>query len=224
MNEQFIEMKKIFFFCVFLLSFFTAKNCRSQSTDTVYETVRKPYIYAYFGAGVPTGVITITGGFSYIRTDGWGITGGNQYFGIKSRETPSDFYPGLTFFPFFYPMDQLSSYYVMLVRDFQSPSPFFRFGAEAGPAIIRYHRLHFTKYEYPPFLGSNYAVATHKTINIGLTCRLRADLAFARTIGLQLVFVGNLNSDEPYLGGELNFNIGRVRERTRLENQRRGRY
>ena len=217
-------MKRIFFSCIFLISIFAAGNCYSQSKDTIYETVNRPFIYGYFGAGIPTGAVTITGGFSFIRTDGWGITGGNQYFAVKSRELPADYNPGFTIFPLTDPLDQLSSFYLMAVRDFKTKSVFFRFGAEAGPAIIRYHRVHFDKVPIPYFLGSNYTLTTEKTVNIGLLCRLRADLAFARTIGLQLVFVGNLNSNEPYLGGEANFNIGRVRERTLLEKQRRRKY
>ena len=199
---------KILLSIIFQILFLNPEINYAQTDSTVLQKVKLSYMYLDFGVGISENLIIGIGG-DFVLSNNWGGSLNYNYFNKEAVELPPDYTGGF----FGKPTDNLNTYSVRLLKEFPTHTKMVRFGVEGGVSFIEYEKAHFAPNPNPGWLGSNYIVTRSIEITEGLSIRGKAEFPVSRFLGCEIALISNLNEYQSYIGAELHFTLGLVRDR-----------
>jgi hypothetical protein len=169
------------------------------------KTIR---LFVAFGGGFPR-TLGISTNILFKNDLGGSIS--YRYRAVKSNSEPSDYHSGIFLLPFEPPRDEVTMLSVCFMKTFTNPTrKRIRFGIEAGPSLVRYSVVNFTKRS--SFLGSNYVVSYKENVALGLLLRLKVELPVTKYFGFEIAATGNLNAVQSFASLELYLTFGKLRD------------
>lgn len=218
---------------LFLVSGLNSAKNYAQSTATLWKV---DAIYGSFGGFTPWSLprdnaffnFRLTGSYTMLFRNGLTLSLRAHNGGFGVLNPPQDYYPG-TNSNFLgnigsgrppESMDAFSFGAGYKVHPFHSP--LFRIGAEAGPALVNYRRLHFTPQPvtiirsssfFGPDTSANYSSATRCENHFGVATAVRIEAPLSRYVGLEFGVWKVFNSAIPLAGTETSLTFGLVRRR-----------
>lgn len=203
-------MKKFHVLLVIVL-FFTSLSVFSQEDSTIISSPRKHKLYLNIGGGILGYSGEMWGfGLNAIFPNNWGFSLSYNYFSLVAKDLPAD-YSGVFFS--FVPYDNIGSFSIRVMKEFDPFSKFIRFGIEAGPSLGLYEKVVFKPYSSSILGGGNYETSTFVEKMPGLSLRVKIEIPAARFIGLEIAAISNINKYQSYVGYELHYMIGCVRDK-----------
>lgn len=183
----------------------------AQENSTVIQKTRTSKLYLNFGLGILESSGKIGGiGLNAISSNNWGFSLSWNFYSISAEDIPPDYFGGLISFP---PYDNTTSFSIRILKEFDPFTKFIRFGIEAGPSMALYKKVIFTPYNSTSFWGKNYETSTSSKSLIGLSLRAKIEFPVAGFFGIEIAIISNINKYQSYVGSELHFMLGKVRDR-----------
>jgi hypothetical protein len=180
----------------------------AQTDSTVVQKEKLAYVYLDFGAGISKKLIIGIGG-DFVFSNNWGGSLSYAYYSPEAKELPAD-YTGSFFGN---PTDNITTYSVRLIREFPIYTKLIRLGIEGGVSLIEYQKAHFAPNPNPGWFGSNYIVTHSNENTAGLSFKGKAEFPLSRFLGCEIALISNVNEYQSYVGAELHFTLGLVRDR-----------
>jgi hypothetical protein len=204
-----VRFKKIIFhIAVYLIVILYPRINFAQTDSAVLQKVKLSYAYLDFGVGISENLIIGIGG-NFVLSNKWGGSLSYTYYSPEAKELPAN-YTGSFFGN---PSDNLSAYSVRLIREFPTHTKLIRIGIEGGLSFIEYQKAHFAPNLNPGWFGSNYIVTQSIENTAGLSLKGKAEFPLSRFLGCEIALISNFNEYQSYVGAELHFMLGLVRDR-----------
>ncbi len=109
------------------------------------------------------------------------------------------------------PYDNYQHYSLRLSKLFKQDR-FIQFGIEAGPSFVQYNEL--ISYDTDRnIIGANTNVVFKKHQTVGLSIKTKIGFPLLRFAGMEFATVCNLNTYSAFYGAEINFNLGKIRNK-----------
>ena len=126
---------------------------------------------------------------------------------------PSDYSSGLCIFGACIPIDELSMYSFRIMKEFLTPTYWFRLGAEAGFSYLKFSRANFVPHHTSGLLdlSSNYTTNNKKSESIGLSLRAKIEFPLCRFVGCEFSVISNVNKYKSLTGVEFHITAGLLR-------------
>lgn len=195
-------MKKII---LYTLLFFCIFNSKAQNK----APFALKYLYLTTGGGGRMGEASINTVFE--NQLGFTISY-NKYKDIPNNQFYiPDFLNVMTASYLNNPVDKYHQYSFRLSKMFKQDR-FIQMGIEAGPSLVHYNELlsYDTKRN---IFGENTNVVYEKHKTIGLSLKTKIGIPLLRFAGLEFATVCNINKYNAFYGAEINFNLGKIRNK-----------
>ncbi len=203
-------MKKFHLLLIIVL-FLTSLSVFSQEDSTIISSTRKSKLYLNIGTGIFWNPDEIWGfGLNAIFPNNWGFSLSYNYYSLIAKDLPADYSGG--FFSFV-PYDNIGSFSIRVMKEFDPFSKFIRFGIEIGPSLVLYEKLVFKPYNSSNLGDKNYETSTITENSLGLSLRVKIEIPAARILGVEIAAISNINKYQSYVGYELHYMIGCVRDK-----------
>lgn len=179
----------------------------------IQDSLKSNKIYLSLGPGYPW---SVGGNITYISKKNLGVSMNIKYTTLKSKNLPTD-YRSSFWDMYGNPRDKLLTLSLLFVKEFSTSNPKIRTGIEAGISLIQYSEARYTPYDpgWGVLFGAtqNYNVHYSDYSSAGISLRGKVEFPLAPWTGFEIALSGNINRYRSYVGIEVYWMIGRVRDR-----------